>query len=190
MKTKHAVMAVAFVVCAGLLVFADRTPPDQVVEAASRTVRGPAAPADATNSTNNPDAMSATNGAHGGPAAGILALRSRTELFGAGDSGAHHELFGSQSWGPSLPSMAPANSQIPPLPPLPAAMVMPFTYLGKKSSDGVWEVYLARGDETLIVHDQTVIDSVYRVESIKPPVLTLVYLPQKTVQTIDIGSAD
>ncbi|HVE06787.1 MAG TPA: hypothetical protein VNE00_05995, partial [Paraburkholderia sp.] len=97
-------MAVAFVVCAGLLVFADRTPPDQVVEAASRTVRGPAAPADATNSTNNPDAMSATNGAHGGPAAGILALRSRTELFGAGDSGAHHELFGSQSWGPSLPS--------------------------------------------------------------------------------------
>jgi hypothetical protein len=35
-----------------------------------------------------------------------------------------------------------------------------------------------------------VIDSTYRVESIKPPVLTLVYLPQKTVQTIDIGSAD
>jgi hypothetical protein len=67
---------------------------------------------------------------------------------------------------------------------------MPFTYLGKKSADGSWEVYLARGDETVIVRDQMVIDSTYRVESIKPPTLTLVYLPQKTVQIIDIGSAD
>jgi len=184
MKTKHALMAAAFVVCAGLLIFADRTPPDQVVEAASRAVRGDASPAGSTNSTNS------ANGTNPAAAAGILALRSRTELFGADANGAHHELFGSMPWAPPLPSMAASDAQIPPLPPLPGAMLMPFTYLGKKSSDGIWEVYLARGDETLIVHDQTVIDSTYRVESIKPPVLTLVYLPQKTVQTIDIGSAD
>jgi hypothetical protein len=190
MKTKHAVMAAALVICAGLLIFADRTPTDQVVEAASRTGHGDASPGGSTNDSNSTNGTSGATGARGAPAAGILALRSRAELFAAGDNGAHHELFGSQSWAPPLPSMAPADSKIPPLPPLPPAMVMPFTYLGKKSSDGIWEVYLARGDETLIVHDQTVIDSVYRVESIRPPVLTLVYLPQNTVQTIDIGSAD
>jgi hypothetical protein len=67
---------------------------------------------------------------------------------------------------------------------------MPFTYIGKQQSAGRWEVYLARGDDTLIVNDQTVIDGTYRVDSISPPTMTLVYLPLKLVQTLDIGSAD
>ncbi|MFC0398867.1 hypothetical protein [Paraburkholderia rhizosphaerae] len=181
MKTTHIALAVAFVVCAGLLLFVDRTPPDQVVEAAPHAGRSEAPAAAAANRAN---------GADGTPAATvILALRPRAELFHE-TGGGRHELFGSQSWAPALPSMAPANAQIPPLPPIPAEPVLPFTYLGKKLSGGTWEVYLARGDETLIVHDQMLIDSMYRVESIKPPTLTLVYLPKKAVQTIDIGSAD
>jgi hypothetical protein len=67
---------------------------------------------------------------------------------------------------------------------------LPFTYLGKRGADGNWEVYLTRGDETLIVRDQMVIDGSYRVDAIKPPTMTLVYLPLKLVQTMDIGSAD
>jgi hypothetical protein len=67
---------------------------------------------------------------------------------------------------------------------------LPFTYLGKQGADGNWEVYLTRGDETLIVRDQMVIDGSYRVDAIKPPNMTLVYLPLKLVQTMDIGSAD
>ena len=67
---------------------------------------------------------------------------------------------------------------------------MPFTYIGKQQSAGRWEVYLARGDDTLIVHDQMLIDGTYRVDSIAPPNMTLVYLPLKLVQTLDIGSAD
>ena len=67
---------------------------------------------------------------------------------------------------------------------------LPFTYLGKQGADGNWEVYLTRGDETLIARDQTVIDGTYRVDAIKPPTMTLVYLPLKLVQTMDIGSAD
>jgi hypothetical protein len=35
-----------------------------------------------------------------------------------------------------------------------------------------------------------VIDGSYRVDAIKPPTMTLVYLPLKLVQTMDIGSAD
>jgi len=67
---------------------------------------------------------------------------------------------------------------------------MPFTYLGKEQTEGHWEVYLARGDDTLIVREQMVIDGVYRVEAITPPTMKLVYLPQKAVQALDIGSAD
>jgi hypothetical protein len=79
---------------------------------------------------------------------------------------------------------------VPPLPPTPTAPSLPFTYLGKKAADGNWEVYLARGDDTVIVHEQSVIDATYRVEEVKPPTMTLVYLPLKLSQTLDIGAAD
>ncbi|MFM0320193.1 hypothetical protein PQR36_35325 [Paraburkholderia nemoris] len=177
MKRIHVALALAFVVCAGVLLFADRNPANQIVEAAPRTSR--------------PDA---TRAAGSGAAAGvsIAALRARADLFGS-DHGEHHDLFGSQSWAPPLPSLAPAHAEVPPLPPLPpssAAPGLPFTYLGKKAADGRWEVYLASGDETVIVSEQTVIGATYRVDAIKPPTMTLVYLPLKLVQTLDIGSAD
>jgi hypothetical protein len=174
MKPLHAVLAVAFVVCGGLLVFGDHNASDPVVEAAPRASREEPTPVASTDGT---------------PLVSIAALRSRKDLFGSADGG-HHELFGSQSWAPPLPSVAPANEQVPPLPPLPMAPSMPFVYIGKKAADGAWEVYLARGDETVIVRDKSVIDATYRVDAIKPPTLTLMYLPLKLVQTIDIGSAD
>jgi len=40
------------------------------------------------------------------------------------------------------------------------------------------------------VREQTIIDGAYRIETIAPPTLTLVYLPTRLVQTLDIGSAD
>ena len=174
MKRSHVALALAFVVCAGVLLFADRIPANPIVEAAPRPSR--------------PDV---TRAAGAGAAAGvsIAALRARSDLFGP-DHGEHHDLFGSQSSGPPLPSLAPAHAEVPPLPPLPAVPGLPFTYLGKKAADGRWEVYLASGDETVIVSEQTVIDATYRVDAIKPPTMTLVYLPLKLVQTLDIGSAD
>jgi hypothetical protein len=174
MKRSHIALALAFVGCGAVLLFTDRNPADPIVEAAPRA--------------SGPDATRAA-GAGGAAVVSIAALRARSELFGA-DHGEHRDLFGSQSWAPPLPSVAPADAQVPPLPPLSAAPGMPFTYIGKKSADGGWEVYLARGDETVIVHDKSVIDANYRVDAIKPPSLTLVYLPLKLVQTIDIGSPD
>ncbi|HEY3596118.1 MAG TPA: hypothetical protein VGL08_01180 [Paraburkholderia sp.] len=174
MKRSHIALALAFIACGAVLLFTDRNSADPVVEAAPRT--------------SQPDVPRAA-GAGAAALVSIAALRTRSELFGA-DHGEHHDLFGSQSWAPPLPSVAPADAQVPPLPPLPAAPSMPFTYIGKKAADGSWEVYLARGDETVIVRDKTVIDANYRVDAIKPPALTLVYLPLKLVQTIDIGSPD
>jgi hypothetical protein len=174
MKPLHAALGVAFVVCGGLLIFGNHDAPDPVVEAAPRASRAEATPAASTD---------------GAPLVAIAALRARKDLFGSAGNG-HHELFGSQSWAPALPSVAPAGAQMPPLPPVPIAPLMPFTYIGKKAADGTWEVYLSRGDETVIVRDKSMIDANYRVDAIKPPTLTLMYLPLKQVQTIDIGNAD
>lgn len=173
MKPRHVALALTFISCAASLVFANRKSSDEIVEAAPRTRMGPAAA-----SEDNASAVEI----------GITALRPRRTLFGAASEGGHN-LFEGQAMAAPLPSAAPAQAEVPPLPP-PAAPSLPFTYIGKKSADGVWEVYLARGQETWVVREQMVIDSTYRVESIKPPTLSLVYLPLKQVQTLDIGGAE
>lgn len=173
MKRNHIVMAVLFVGCAVTLIFGQRSPDDPIVEAAPRTHAASASP------RANGAPSSATN-------AGIGSLRVRAEPSGP----AHRALFGGLWLAPPLPSAGPLGSEMPPLPTGPMPPAMPFTYLGKQSADGRWEVYLGRGDDTLIVQEQTVIDDDYRVDSISPPTMTLTYLPLKLVQTLDIGNAD
>jgi hypothetical protein len=172
MKRQHIAMAVLFVSCALVLVFS-HTPDDPIVEVAPHAA-APSAP-----SGGNLDRSA-------GAASGVLAIASihpRSEPAAAGT----HALFNTLMLAPPLPSAAPDQVNVPPLPDMP---LLPFTYIGKQQSAGRWEVYLARGDDTLIVHDQMVIDGTYRVDSISPPTLTLVYLPLKLVQTLDIGNAD
>jgi hypothetical protein len=173
MKRNHIILAVLFVLCAGALVFSGRKTDDQLVEA--------------TPHTSPRVAPAARSGS--GSGVSVAALRLRAELISSTSSG-NHELFGHLAMASPLPSVAPANAEVPPLPPLTPVPSMPFTYIGKQSADGHWEVYLARGDDTLIVRDHAVIDGTYRVDAITPPTMKIVYLPLKLVQTLDIGSAD
>lgn len=117
----------------------------------------------------------------------ILRLKSRDTFIGESDKhrqGAH-PLFTSQTWTPPPP---PPSKPLPPPPP--TAPSLPFTYLGKKIEDGVWEIYLARGEHTFIVREKSVIDGTYRIDSIKPPALTLTYLPLNQSQALTIGGID
>ncbi|WP_382174774.1 hypothetical protein [Hydrogenophaga luteola] len=66
---------------------------------------------------------------------------------------------------------------------------LPFSFLGKKAEGGAWEVYLARGDLSYIVREGTTFAEVYRVESIRPPEMTLTYLPLEQTQVMNIGAA-
>lgn len=92
-----------------------------------------------------------------------------------------HDLFASRSWAP------PPAAAAAPLAPMPIAAPAPppFTYLGKRRDDQGWQVYLGRGDLSLIVREGETIEGGYRVESIKPPTLTLVRADSK--QQIAIG---
>lgn len=91
------------------------------------------------------------------------------------------DLFASHNWAPPPAPAAPASAMLPPA--VPAAP--PFTYLGKRRDDQGWQVYLGRGDLALIVREGETIADGYRVESIKPPTLTLVRADNK--QQIAIG---
>jgi hypothetical protein len=190
MKPRHLVLAAALAGAALLVMFGDRSPDAGVAEAVERAPgprTQPAAPRAALADTRaDTAAPAAANSAVDGPR--ILALVPRDILIGDGDEQfrqGENAVFGHQDWTPPPPP-PPA----PPPPPPPSAPPLPFTFIGKSVADGAWEIYLARGDRTYVVRDKTVIDGVYRVDAIAPPVLTLTYLPLNTVQQLNIGVFD
>lgn len=184
MKTRHALLLASLVGTGWLAFFGDKTPSSGIVEPVQRTAsRIP------EESSSMPRASTLTvrkpfNDDKAVPA--ILALQARESLIGGARlSGATEGLFGSQTWTPP-----PPPPPKPPPPPPPTAPRLPFTYLGKKAENGSWEVYLSRGDQTIIVQEKMVIDGTYRVDTIKPPTLVLTYLPLSQTQTLTIGDPD
>lgn len=169
MKTRHVLLAAALVAAAALALFGDRRADDGIAEPVART-RSSLAPATATARADH--------------AAIIRALQARTALYGAEAGKVSATLFASRDWTPPTPHGRAAAKPLPSAPPL------PFVYLGKKIEDDVWEVYLGRGEQSLIVREQSVIDGTWRVDAIKPPTMTITYLPLKQAQPLIIGGTD
>ncbi len=106
-------------------------------------------------------------------------------------------LFATKSWGgistPSKVKSVPASDAAPV--PAPAAAVvpsLPFSYMGKMLDEqsGKLVIYLARGDVSYAISQGDVIDENYRVEAITDTELTLIYIPLRTKQTLNIGGKD
>lgn len=216
MKPRHLLMGAALIAAAGLVWFGDKTPAgSDVAEAVERRAPAAGAAASATPAGGAP-ASAATGIARAAPAAGaaamaaqpapaagatsnaskgaapaevqIVRLAPRGELLGeSGEArfGGTEGLFGGKNWTPP-----PPPPQAPPPPPPPQAPPLPFTYIGKAAADGAWEVFLARADKTYLVRDKMVIDGVYRVDAIAPPMLKLTYLPLNQIQQLNIGVPD
>ncbi|WP_323143995.1 hypothetical protein [Massilia phyllosphaerae] len=193
MKPRHMALGAALLGAAALVLFGDRAPDDEVAEAVVRPA-AQSAPASATAATAPPPAAvlvptADPQRADTGKRQPILALVPRDVLIADNDSGFGQApsgaVFGSQSWVPPPPP--PAAVQPAPPPPPPMAPPLPFTFIGKSVGDGVWEVYLARGDRTYTARTNEVIDGTYRVDAIAPPILRLTYLPLNQVQQLNIG---
>jgi hypothetical protein len=112
----------------------------------------------------------------------ILELRPRVATQIKGNS-----LFGSTAWVP--PPKPPPPPVVPPPPP-PRAPQLPFSYIGKRFDGTRWEVFVSRGAETLILRENDLIDGTYRVESIRPPQVSIVYVPLNEKQSLAIGPAE
>jgi hypothetical protein len=180
MNKRRLVLAAGLAVAAWLAWFGDKTPRSDIAEPVARqgSSRPPAAETRGVSGAGKPPA-----------AVSILALEDREHLIGGAQAEKPaHGIFTSHSWTPPPPPPPPPPKPVPPPPPM--APPLPFTYLGKKVEDGIWEVYLARGERTYIVRAQTMIDGTYRAESIQPPTLVLTYLPLDQKQTLTIGGTD
>lgn len=181
MKPRHLVMGVALAAAAGLVLFGDNAPETALAEPVERA---------AATTASAPVRSVAPAIKKSGDDVAIARLIPRETLigasgerFGEGDN----SLFARHDWTPPPP---PPSNAPPPEPPAPSAPPLPFTFIGKSLQDGVWEVYLARGDRTYLVHDGETIDGTYRVDAIRPPVLTLTYLPLEQRQQLNIGVFD
>lgn len=185
MKPRQIAMAAALLGAAALLAFGDRTPSSDVAEAVERSAP-PAVSAAAPPARSGQRASATTAAAD----IAILRLQARAQLIGESGEGAfagRDGVFLGQNWNPPPP---PPSTAPPPPPPPPSAPPLPFSYIGKAAADGAWEVFLARSDRTYVVRAQTVIDGVYRVDAIAPPMLTMTYLPLNQVQQLNIGVSD
>jgi len=97
--------------------------------------------------------------------------------------------FTARDWRPPPPPPAAA----PPGPvaaPAPVAPPLPFKVLGKKLEDGQWQVFLADATMVHVVRAQDTVDARYRVVEIRPPTMTLLYVPLGQRQVLQIGGAD
>ncbi len=106
----------------------------------------------------------------------LLEIRPRSK------SGEIENAFEPQSWTPPPPP--PPENLKPTAPPL------PFSVIGKKIQDGEWQVFLANQDRVYVIKAADVIDGIYRVDNVTPPMLTLTYMPLKIQQTLAIGPAE
>jgi hypothetical protein len=97
-------------------------------------------------------------------------------------------LFAATSWAPPPPKALPPTP--PPPPPPPTAPPLPFRFVGKQWTGELWEVFVSRGDQTLVLREKQTIEAAYRVDSIKPPNMVMTYLPLNEPQTMNIGSTE
>jgi hypothetical protein len=93
------------------------------------------------------------------------------------------EPFGQRSWAPA----APPPSAVAAAAPKPVAPPVPYRVAGQVTRDGVVQVVLARDDRVISVREGDRLDDEYRVESIKPDAVTLVYLPLDTRQDLPVA---
>jgi hypothetical protein len=171
MKARHATLGVLFLAAVWLNWFGDDPSGVTFVAPTERSDR-PGVPARTVAAPASPPA--------------ILPLRARSELMGGVDD-PEQVLFGSHSWTPPPPP--PVEAKVEP-PPKPVAPPLPFIYLGRKLENGKWEAFLARGGDTYVVREKSVIDGTYRAESITPTTLTITYLPLRQIQTMTIGGGE
>jgi hypothetical protein len=95
------------------------------------------------------------------------------------------ELFFPHSWAPPPP---PPQASAGASAPKPAPPPMPYRVAGKMLHEGPPEIVLAKGDAVLPVRVGDTLDDGYRVVSIRPDEVTLLYVPLGVRHTLRLGS--
>jgi hypothetical protein len=166
---RRLVLIALLIAAVGLVVF-DRQSPQRsvIVDAVAPRAKAPAA-------------ESRTGAAREqGEGSMILPIRPRTPAAKIDDA------FATRDWRPQPPPPPPK----PTASPKPMAPPLPYSVIGKKLEDGAWQVFLRRDERILVVKTLDTIDDAYRVDEIRPPTMTLTYLPLQQQQALPIGGAE
>jgi len=167
---RQGLLLAGLVVTAGLAAFGPGQ--DEVVVPIASSKRA----LDTRAAANKPTANGTMKGAE------ILALQPRSStVFGGGG------LFAPQAPAAKAGQVAAQATSSPPPPSAPTAPELPFRVLGKTMAAGQVEVFLAKGEAVILVRENMVIDDVWRVEQIRPPLMRFTYLPLKQEQQMSIG---
>lgn len=160
-----------------LAVFGDKTPARLVVTPAASAVQPRSTSPSAKDGGAGPKTSATQTQTF------LLPLIPRSQLIQPTrtEPATAQDLFANRNWTP-----APTPVKASPPPP-PMAPPLPFTFLGKKLEGGTWEVFLARGEQSFVVREGSMIDNTYRVDSITPPNLSLTYMPLGQSQSLAIG---
>jgi hypothetical protein len=99
------------------------------------------------------------------------------------------ELFEAHSWAPppKSPQQTAAAAVAAQAVAVPVAPPLPYVVLGKTQTDRGIEVFLGRGDQVFVVRENTRLEGSYQVTQIRPPNMSLTYLPLKQSQSLSIG---
>lgn len=173
MNKRGIVLLALFAIASGLVLFGDKAPPD----GGGTDVVQPRAQRPATAHRAAPTKATLP---------GLIPVVTRATLWDSAQARAPiRDLFAARNW--NLPAPPPARALEPPPPTAPA---LPFVYQGKRFDGTAWEVFLGHGDRTLIVRAGSVVEDLYRVDSVQPPALALTYLPLAQAQTLPIGGTE
>ena len=177
-RQRGALLVLGVLVSGWLAIFGDKTPPDQLKSVGAHA---PSRMDSVQERATEPRVWQLVEAEVPGRISHGLPARTHGDSRAGGARGSPSVvLFAATSWQPA-PKQEALQDVRPSAPPL------PFLVLGKKLQEGRWEVFLSRGDQTLIVSSGDEIDGVYRVKRLEPPMLVFEYLPLSEEQTLDVG---
>jgi hypothetical protein len=93
------------------------------------------------------------------------------------------DLFNSIDWSPPPPPPPPVTPQKPTAPNL------PFTVVGQQLKEDKLEIFLSRGEQTLIVKKGDIVQEQYRVDMVTNQSITFTYLPLGIQQSLSISDS-
>jgi hypothetical protein len=129
------------------------------------------------------DRAASASSADAAPAPRLASLQV-AKLSRVAPSGDGVDIFAPKSWAPR--SAPPPQRPAPP--PQALAPPMPFHYIGQLEGKNGLTIVLSRGAESFSVRAGEAIDQDYRVESVSPAAVTLLYLPLNERQTLVLES--
>ena len=98
------------------------------------------------------------------------------------------DAFAARSWAPPPKPTARLAPVVEPPPPPPEAPPLPFTYLGMLADGERTTLFLARGNEDVVVREGEVVDAVWRLDHVDASQARFTYLPLQKSRSLTLGT--